>query len=655
MSLIKKLLAISLLLVQLSIFSETKVLKAKDIRPIVEQMTLYHVENQSINATIVRRSLKLFFEQFDPEKVYFLHSEVSGYIELSESQAEKILKKIQNDDYKDFYNANKQIQSAINRSRAIRLKVLDDLKKDEYVLKSPINKEERAGYVGTKSELYSVIENHVRGWLESEKKNTQFNSFTLEEKEKALFLYEKRVERYENPYLGVDSKGVELSKVQQEHAQVSQIIKCFAKSLDAHTAFFSPEEAISLRTSLQKQFKGIGVVLREGGQGVFIADLVKGGPAFASELIQKGDLVLAIDGIKTKDKSFEEILELMQGLEGSYIRLTLQRKGGAVDQTFDISLKRQKITMDDDRLSYSYERFADGIIGKIEFNAFYDNGEGVTTEKDFKEALKNLRNEGKLLGLVIDVRQNPGGFLSQAVKVSGLFIPRGIVAIAKYSTGEIQYSRDLDGRLYFNGPIVIVTSKASASAAEVVAQALQDYGVAIVVGDERTFGKGSMQFQNITDDKASAYFKVTVGRYYTISGRSTQIEGVKADIVVPSYYAPYPIGERYLQYPITRDDLGFSFIDPHNPLRKLSGIDTDHLFSSYFPKQQMKWKNMLVKLKANSAERIHYHLRYQEFIGQLEDSQAGKKVQFSPWKEDIQLQESVNIVKDMILMDRLGN
>src|SRR5262249_53796114 len=156
-------------------------------------------------------------------------------------------------------------------------------------------------------------------------------------------------------------------------------------------------------------------------------------------------------------------------------------------------------------------------------------------------------------GLVLDLRENAGGFLSQAVKVSGIFLSNGIVVISKYSRGDVHFLRNIVGRSYFNGPLVILTSKMSASASEIVAQALQDYGVGIVVGDERTFGKGSIQYQTVTDMSTDLFFKVTVGKYYTASGRTTQIEGVKTDIVVPTHYAPYHIGERYLEYPLSAD------------------------------------------------------------------------------------------------------
>ena len=652
MFIIKRFLIIYLFISTTYCFTETKVLKKEDIRPTVEQMMLYHVENQQMTPAIIQRSFKVLLEQFDPEKIYFMQSEVEDFLNLSDSEAKKVLTRFEKEDYKDFDNLFKLIKSVVLRARSVRTKKIAELKKSGFALVSNDLTIDSASYPTNKSYLTKKIEAQVASWLQAESQMQNFASFTLQEKEKALGIYEKRIERHEAAYLGQNGQGANLDKTQVEHLFSTIVIKAFAKSLDAHTAFFSPEEAASMRASLQKQFRGIGVVLKEGGQGVYIADLIKGGPAYASKAIQKGDILLAINGVKLQDKSFDEILELMQGKEGSPIKLSLERKNASKPMTFDIVLIRQKIIMDDERLTYSYEPFADGIIGKIKFDAFYDNGEGITTDRDLKEALKALREIGELKGLVIDLRQNPGGFLSQAVKVAGVFIPKGVIAIAKYSTGEIQYSRDIDGRLFYQGPCVLMTSKASASAAEVVAQALQDYGVALVVGDERTYGKGSMQFQNITDDGAPAYFKVTVGRYYTISGRSTQIDGVISDIVVPSYFAPYPIGERFLQYPITRDDLGFSFVDPNNPLRNLSGFDSDQLFSSYFTRQQQKWKSMLPTLIYNSKQRILSNPTYVDFINKSQAFQEGKKVRFDGWKEDFQLQESLNIVKDMIILEK---
>jgi carboxyl-terminal processing protease len=337
-------------------------------------------------------------------------------------------------------------------------------------------------------------------------------------------------------------------------------------------------------------------------------------------------------------------LTYLRGEEGSAVELRLKREGAS---PFVVELKREKVLLNEDRLTYAVEPHGNGWIGKIVLPGFYDNGEGVSSEKDLREAIKELKAKGPLHGLVIDLRENSGGFLTQAVKVAGLFITKGIIVISKYSDGEIRYMRDIDGRLYYEGPLVLLTSKASASAAEIVAQALQDYGVAVIVGDERTYGKGSMQYQTVTEENPPAFYKVTVGRYYTISGRSTQIEGVKADIVVETIFSPYNIGERYLEYPISRDNLELE----HLMSDKNSSKNFQKKYLPNLQVQETVWKKMLPKLKANSEQRLAKDPNYQLFLkrlkGEVKDS---KKSSFG--QEDLQLKEAVNIVKDMIQLSK---
>jgi carboxyl-terminal processing protease len=199
----------------------------------------------------------------------------------------------------------------------------------------------------------------------------------------------------------------------------------------------------------------------------------------------------------------------------------------------------------------------------------------------------------------------------------------------------------------------------SASASEIVAQALQDYGVAIVVGDQTTFGKGSIQYQTVTDAKAEHFFKVTVGRYYTVSGRSTQIDGVQADIVVPTQYAPYNIGEKFLEYPLPPDQVEAAYIDP------LSDLDerTRQVFQArYLPFLQRVvpfWKKMLPTLKQNSAYRLAHDPNFQAFLKKQETIRArqhtmpvnsvDEHVQIG--MEDLQMMEAVNVVKDMVILE----
>jgi carboxyl-terminal processing protease len=253
-----------------------------------------------------------------------------------------------------------------------------------------------------------------------------------------------------------------------------------------------------------------------------------------------------------------------------------------------------------------------------------------------------MKRQGKVYGVVFDMRDNLGGFLSQAVKVSGIFMTSGVVVVSKYAQGEIQYLRNVDPRVYYDGPLVILTSKMSASAAEIVAQALQDYGIGIVVGDPRTYGKGSIQYQTVTDPSAASFFKVTVGRYYTVSGRSTQIEGVQADIHVPTAYAPYNIGERYLEYALKNDQIPPAYIDPLTDIQGSSKMWFQKNYLPFLQKKESQWVQMLPTLKKNSQYRIDHNHNFQLFLKNMDAGTVDIGM------NDLQMQEGVNIIKDMI-------
>jgi carboxyl-terminal processing protease len=200
--------------------------------------------------------------------------------------------------------------------------------------------------------------------------------------------------------------------------------------------------------------------------------------------------------------------------------------------------------------------------------------------------------------------------------------------------------------------MVILTSKASASAAEIVAQALQDYGTALIVGDERTYGKGTIQFQTVTDDDAKAFFKVTVGKYYTVSGRSTQIEGVKADIVVPTHYASFNIGERFLEYPLNSDQIASVYSDPLTDIDEQSRRWFQKNYLPNIQKKQSMWRQMLSVLKTNSQYRLDHNPNFKLYLSRLQNSRGeipSPASQKENWgAQDLQMQEVVNILKDMI-------
>lgn len=621
-------------------FSE-KELKHQSIRPNMEVIFGYHVEHKEYSPLIVKRSFKTYVEQFDYEKLYLLKGEVERFLNLSDKDIEKIIGNFKKDKFDHFFLLNAYIEKSIERQRRLRYKAIKEILSGKSTAVAPVDG--YTDYAFSEDELYQrILCKYYRLIAGREKKlGVQFSQ---ERKEKLYSIYDKRVKRMEGFYYATDEEENPVAQSKQEHYQALHILKAITKSLDSHSSYYSYEEAADLKASLKKQFQGIGVVLREGEEGIFVADMIQGGPAFNSKKVQVGDYLISIDGKNIQDCCFEDILTYLRGEEGSAVELRLKREGAS---PFVVELKREKVLLNEDRLTYALEPHGNGWIGKIVLPGFYDNGEGVSSEKDLREAIKELKAKGPLHGLVIDLRENSGGFLTQAVKVAGLFITKGIIVISKYSDGEIRYMRDIDGRLYYEGPLVLLTSKASASAAEIVAQALQDYGVAVIVGDERTYGKGSMQYQTVTEENPPAFYKVTVGRYYTISGRSTQIEGVKADIVVETIFSPYNIGERYLEYPISRDNLELE----HLMSDKNSSKNFQKKYLPNLQVQETVWKKMLPKLKANSEQRLAKDPNYQMFLkrlkGEVKDS---KKSSFG--QEDLQLKEAVNIVKDMIQLSK---
>ena len=609
----------------------------------MEEMLGYHVEYKEFSPFLAKRTLKVFIQQFDSEKLYLLSSETRPYFDPKDGQLKSMVQKYNQNDLSEFATLNLIIQKSIVRARGYRQEIIRELiKSDEVPQIHPMDSFN--DYAASESELKSRIRIQLSQILRIEKRNGTLRAWNPQQRQKLFDLWERRFSRMENSYLS--SAGA------TEHYLCMHVLKAMAKSLDAHSSYFSPEEAYEMRTSLEKQFEGIGVVLREGIDGVVIYDMIKGGPAERSGKISQGDLLVEIDGRTVEGFSYEDVLKKLQGSGTGKIELGFRRFVGEADvQFYRVTLKREKIVMQDDRVQYESEPYGDGIIGKINLPSFYESNGSASCEMDLRKALLELKARGNLNGLVLDMRGNSGGFLNQAVKVAGLFVSSGVIVISKYAHGETQYLRDLDGRSYYDGPLVILTSRGSASAAEIVAQGLQDYGTAIIVGDDRTYGKGTIQYQTVTDTSAASYFKVTVGRYYTVSGRTTQIEGVRADIVVPTAYSELPIGERYLEYPLKSDRIPSAYTDP------LTDVDPRHkpwFQKNYLPNLQKKlslWTQMLSELKENSGYRLKQDKDYTLFLKALKQEKNGDPFVISAQNNwgvcDLQMQEAVNILKDM--------
>jgi carboxyl-terminal processing protease len=620
---------------------------SREVNEIFGEMLRLHVQHRTLSPLLIKRSYKLFLEQFDSSKIYLLESEVSKYIDMSEGRLQKGIERLNRGDLSDFIELRKLVQKGALRARTFRDEMEKELILSAHDIVSPKG-ESYLTFPKNERELKTRIHNLLVRALIQEQSAVERADWTPQTRAKIFALFERRFQRIEASYLE--------SGEREDHYLASQSLRALAKCLDAHSAYFTPEEATEMRTSLEKQFEGVGVILKEGVSGIQVVNLVKGGPAERSGRIQPGDLLVEIAGQPLEGLSYQQVLEAMKGDGKKDLQLGVKRSGSS--EIIRLKLPREKIAMQADRLRIEAEPVGSGIIGRVTLPSFYEGGNMTSAERDFREALKKLKKQGEIKGLVLDMRENSGGFLSQAVKVAGLFIARGVIVISKYGLGEVRYLRNLDGRLFFDGPMVVLTSKASASAAEIVAQALQDYGAALVVGDERTYGKGTIQYQTVTDPSARAFYKVTVGRYYTASGRSTQIDGVIADITVPSEFSAYNIGERYLEYPLENDRVAAAFVDP---LTDIDGNSRNWFHRNYLPnlqKPQARFQKMVPQLAENSKIRLAKDPNFTLFLQNQEKLQGRtpqrlRRPANHEWgAEDLQMTEAVNILKDMIYLNQ---
>jgi carboxyl-terminal processing protease len=527
---------------------EEVLLKPADVHFIMDQLLELHVDKKEVSPIVMERSFDVYVDNFDREKIYLLESDIAKFLNPTPKLLEWAVKDYQEEDYSLYEELHSKIVTSIYRAREMRR---DFFAQDREGLfdYGDISYGKDKDFAHDEDELENNLRRHWAFFATLQEKRS--GEITPEKRELIIKLYEKRARDFENRFLCVDDNGIKLPKEEQKDFIVLNVIKSLSRSLDAHTDFFSPTEAFDMKMRLEKGFCGLGVVLEETIDGVTITKLIDGGPAAESGLVVEGDHIISIDSQAVENRSFKNVLKMIRGEKGSYINLGIKR----IDETgkaeyLSAQVQRDSVVLNEKRVDVTQESFGDGTIGVVKLYSFYEGENGISSEKDLALALDRLRLNSKLNGLILDLRENTGGFLQQAIKVSGLFIKSGVVVMSKYSTGAEHYYRDVDGYSYFDGPLIILTSKMSASAAEIVAQTLQDYGVALVVGDERTYGKGSIQHQTVTSGEAPSFFKVTVGRYYTVSGRSTQVAGVKADVIVPGIYNSMPFGEEFLEYPL---------------------------------------------------------------------------------------------------------
>tara|TARA_B100000575_G_scaffold150744_1_gene120213 strand:- start:34269 stop:36410 length:2142 start_codon:yes stop_codon:yes gene_type:complete len=338
---------------------------------------------------------------------------------------------------------------------------------------------------------------------------------------------------------------------------------------DPHTNYFAPEAKEVFDQNMSGKFQGIGARLFKRNQQVEISEVIIGGPVWRDNLLNVGDIIIAVaqsideDPTEISLMKLTDATDLIKGEKGTKVYLTVKRVDGGIEQ---IEITRDIVELEETYAKSSIIKDNQKTYGLINLPRFYidfdDYGER-NAASDIKNEIISLKEKG-INGLVLDLRNNGGGSLKTVIDITGFFIERGPVVQVKSIGGRKEILRDNDTSVLWDGPLVVLVNEFSASASEILAAALQDYNRAIIIGGKQTYGKGTVQ--NIIDlnnvISGNTYgdlgsLKITTDMFYRVSGASTQLEGVKSDIVFPNRYSYVDIGEKDLDNP-----LNWNKIDP---------------------------------------------------------------------------------------------
>ena len=343
-------------------------------------------------------------------------------------------------------------------------------------------------------------------------------------------------------------------------------INSIVLQFDPHTSYLAPSDKDRFDASMSGEFEGIGARLQKRNQEVKIVEVISGGPVWRDELLEIGDIILKVaqpnkEAVDISGMRLDDSIKLIKGPKGTQVILTIKRVDGAIE---DIKVTRDVVVLEETYARSSLIKDDKESFGLIELPKFYINFQDYNQRNaatDVKKELEQLKQKN-VKGIILDLRNNGGGSLKTVVDMAGYFIKEGPVVQVKSTGGKKEVLKDIDPSIVWDGPLVILVNEFSASASEIIAAAMQDYKRAIILGSKQTFGKGTVQ--NVFDLNrmitGGTYgdlgaLKVTTDKFYRINGRSTQLEGVKSDVVFPNRYAYVEMGEKDQDNPLAWDSI----------------------------------------------------------------------------------------------------
>lgn len=530
-------------------------------------LSMQHYQPLKVDDTFSTRVFDLYIDRLDLNKRYFLQSDIdklSTYkLQLDDQWKSKSL---------EFFQISSDlIQKRLLETRAYYTEFLSapiDLKKNETVETDPdktrfpkdVSEIREAWRKALKLQVMARVASNLQLQDEATKK-----SDTVKVKTVAQLEAEARkglLDNYNDWYDRV--------KQMDEDDRWSIYINSVISAYDPHSIYMPPRDKERFDINMAGKYEGIGATLRQKDGYLMVIDMFPGSPSWRSKKIEVNDLIMNVaqgdePAVDILDMKQESAVELIKGPKGTKVRLTIRKRDGSVNE---VVLIRDVIVMEESYASSLILTAPDGKTktGYIYLPQFYQDFQdrsGRRCTDDIAKEIIKLQDEN-ISGLILDLRNNGGGSLPEAVRLAGLFFSKGPVVQIKTREGNPMILQDEDPRIQYNGPLVVMTNYASASASEIFAAAIQDYGRGLIVGSPTTWGKGTVQRVTNLDDFANARLNdvkplgalsLTIQKFYRINGKTTQLKGVIPDVVLPDSYQMMDIGEKEEDYALGWDEI----------------------------------------------------------------------------------------------------
>ncbi len=517
----------------------------KILQIVGEILTQGHFKPKDINDDLSKRVYQRYFEELDPDKNIFLKQDLDAL----KNYETRIDDEIKGAPVEFFLAAGKLFNQRVEESSKIYKDILAkpfDFTVDEAVITDSkklvfASSEAQRREQWRKRLKYLTLERYVE-LLDIRDKNKGKEGFVAksdaelekEAREKVVKIMDRTFDRYKFKFNDDDKFAV--------------FVNSITNTMDPYTEFFPPVEKRYFDEQLSGRFSGIGASLTYDEGNIKINSLVTGSPAWKSQQIEVGDVIMKVGQgnetpVELTGYVVEDAVKLIRGKKGTDVKLTLKKKDGTIKT---VALTRDEIIQDETYVRSAVINEGGSRIGYIflpEFYADFERPNGARSGVDVAREVAKLKQE-KVDGIVIDLRNNGGGSLYDVIQIAGLFINEGPIVQVKDREGIPQVMRDKDGSVLYDGPLTVLVNEFSASASEIFAAAIQDYGRGVVIGSTSTYGKGTVQ-RSIGLDPESNFLssnsdlgslKLTLQKFYRINGGSTQMKGVVPDIILPDFY-----------------------------------------------------------------------------------------------------------------------